>query len=99
MNIEWLSFLVVFGAALFSAVFVVALFSFGIRFLATPARPVRRADGTFEPNGPSRDDEDDDVDAVGRPLWATIGANVCFALSGIAVLVGIFLIIPALHFW
>ncbi|MBK0421609.1 hypothetical protein JD292_05935 [Leucobacter sp. CSA2] len=99
MNIDWMAFLIVFLAALGAAVFVVALYSFGIRFLATPAPPVRRVDGTFEPNGPSRDDEDDDVDDAGRPLWATIAANFCFGLSVVAVLVGIFLIIPALHFW
>lgn len=99
MIVDWVAFLTVFVAALFSAVLVVALYSLGIRFLAIPAPPVRGEDGSFEPNGPSRDDEDDDVDDVGRPLWATIGANACFGLSAIAVLAGIFLIIPALHFW
>lgn len=96
--IEWQAFLIVFGAALFSAVFVVALYSLGIRFLATPPPPAPRADGSYEPNGPSRDDEDDDVAPV-RPRWATIAANICFGLSVIVVLIGIFLIIPALHFW
>ena len=99
MTIDWLSFVIVFVASLGAAVFVVALYSLGIRFLATPAPAVRRADGTFEPNGPSRDDEDDDVDDIGRPAWATVAANICFGLSVVAVLVGIFLIIPALHFW
>ena len=99
MTIDWLAFLVVFVAALLSAVCVVALYSLGIRFLAMPAPRVRRADGTFEPDGPSRDDEDDDIDAAGRPRWATAAANVCFGLSALAVLVGVFLIIPALHFW
>ncbi len=99
MSIDWFSFVIVFAAALFSAIFVVALYSLGIRFLATPAPRVRREDGTFEPDGPSRDDEDDDVDAVGRPRWATVSANLCFGLSALSVLVGIFLIVPALHFW
>lgn len=97
--IDWIAFLIVFVAALGSAVFVVSLYSLGIRFLASPAAPVRREDGSFEPNGPSRDDEDDDVDDIGRPRWATVSANICFGLSVVAVLVGIFLIIPALHFW
>ncbi|GAA2827503.1 hypothetical protein FB468_2668 [Leucobacter komagatae] len=97
-EINWMAFLTVFGAALFSAVFVVALYSLGIRFLATPPRPARRPDGSIEPVGPDRDDEDDDIDEeAGRPLWATIAANVCFGLSAIAVLVGIYLIVPALH--
>lgn len=97
MNIEWTAFLIVFVSALGAAVFVVALYSLGIRFLATPAPRMRRDDGTFEPDGPARDDENDDVEEVGRPLWATVAANVCFGLSGIAVLVGIYLIVPALH--
>ena len=97
--IDWMSFLIVFGTALASAGIVVALYSFGIRFLAMPAPPVRREDGTFEPTGPSRDDEDDDVDDQGRPRWATAAAYVCFGLSALCVLGGIYLIVPALHPW
>lgn len=93
MNIDWLAFLTVFGASLGSAVFVVALYSLGIRFLATPA-PARVREGAA---GPDRDDEDDDVDGAGRPGWATAAAYICFGLSAIAVLVGIYLIVPALH--
>ena len=95
--IEWMSFLIVFGTSLGAAAVVVALYSLGIRFLATPAPPVPLADGTYEPNGPDRDDEDDDVDDLGRPRWATAAAYVCFALSIICVLIGIYLIVPALH--
>ena len=39
----------------------------------------------------------DDVDDLDRPRWATVAANVCFVLSAICVLVGIYLIVPALH--
>lgn len=99
MTIDWIAFLIVFAAALVSAALVVTLYSLGIRFLATPPPKILRADGTFEPDGPSRDDEDDDVDDLGRPRWATVSAYTCFALSAFCVLVGIFLIIPALHFW
>ncbi|MBL3687782.1 hypothetical protein D3248_12575 [Leucobacter zeae] len=99
MTIDWMAFVIVFLTALGSAVFVVALYSLGIRFLAIPAPSVRRDDGTFEPDGPSRDDEDDDVDDIGRPRWATVAANICFGLSVLVVLVGIFLIVPALHPW
>lgn len=97
MNVEWVAFLIVFASALVASVFVVALYSLGIRFLATPAPPVRGTDGNLEPIGPSRDDEDDDVEHAGRPRWATIAANICFGLSIISVLVGIYLIVPALH--
>lgn len=95
--IDWLAFVIVFAASLLSAVFVVAMYSLGIRFLAVPAPAARRADGTLEPVGPDRDDENDDIDETGRPLWATIAANVCFGVSVVAVLVGIYLIVPALH--
>lgn len=97
MNIDWIAFVIVFAASIVAAVGVVALYALGIRFLATPAPPVRRADGTFEPTGPSRDDENDDVDDIGRPGWATVAAYTCFGLSGLAVLLGIYLIIPAFH--
>lgn len=97
MSIDWLAFVQVFLASLLSATGVVALYALGIRFLATPAPKVARADGTFEPDGPARDDENDDIETVGRPRYATVLANVCFVLSGVCVLVGIYLIIPALH--
>lgn len=96
MNIDWFAFVIVFVASLIAALIVVSLYSFGIRFLATPARPARQANGKLEPIGPSRDDEDDDVD-YGRPRWATAAAYACFGLSIVCVLVGIYLIVPALH--
>jgi len=95
--IDWMAFLIVFGSALAASGLLVALYSLGIRFLATPAPKVRRADGSFEPDGPSRDDEDDDVDDLGRPRWATIAAYACFALSIAGALYGIYLIVPVLH--
>lgn len=95
--IDWVSFLVVFATSIVSATLVVALYAFGIRFLATPPPKVRRPDGTFEPDGPSRDDEDDDVDELGRPRWATTLAYLCFGLSAAGVLFGIYLIIPFFH--
>lgn len=91
--IDWMAFVAVFVAALVAAVVVVALYSFGIRFLAIPAP---EPEGNSLPKGPSRDDEDDDVDE-GRPRWATAAAYACFGLSGICVLFGIYLIVPALH--
>lgn len=95
--INWMAFLIVFATSLLSAAVVVSLYALGIRFLATPAPRATLADGSFEPDGPSRDDEDDDVDVLGRPRWATVAASCCFGLSVICVLVGIYLIVPALH--
>ncbi|MHA3725108.1 hypothetical protein ACXR2T_14665 [Leucobacter sp. HY1910] len=90
--IDWMAFLTVFVAALGSAVFVVVLYSLGIRFLAIPAK-------SGEANGPSRDDEDDDIEEAEHPRWATNIAYLFFGLSALAVVAGIFLIIPALHPW
>jgi len=90
--IDWMSFVIVFVASIASAITLVALYSLGIRFLATPAR----VDAGPAPSVP-RDDEDDDVDPLGRPSWATIAAYTCFALSAAGVLFGIYLIVPALH--
>lgn len=95
--IDWFAFVLVFAASMISAAGVVALYALGIRFLAMPGPKVALADGSFEPDGPARDDEDDDITHAGRPLWATIAANVCFVLSAVCVVVGIFLIVPALH--
>ncbi len=95
--IDWFAFVQVFLASLLSAAGVVSLYSLGIRFLATPGPKEARPDGTFEPDGPARDDEDDDVVTVGRPAWATVAAYVCFALSIVCVIIGIYLIVPALH--
>lgn len=95
--IDWAAFLIVFLASLGSACLVVLLYSLGIRFLATPARAARPKEGQSPPVGPSRDDEDDDVDAAGRPRGATVAAMVCFALSAAGVLGGVWLIVPALH--
>lgn len=95
--IDWMAFVAVFGASLLSAAVVVALYALGIRFLAVPPPKVVLEDGTIEQDGPSRDDEHDDIDDLGRPMWASVAANLCFAFSIAGVLVGIYLIVPALH--
>lgn len=88
-----MAFIIVFSVSLVAAGAIVATYSLGIRFLATPAPRHAREDGTFEPDGPARDDEDDDVEMAGRPAWATFGAYGCFTLSGLFVAIGIFLIV------
>jgi hypothetical protein len=81
--IDWSAFLVVAVAALVGGVAVVCLFSLGVRLLAV---------------GTEYDDEGDKVSVTGiRPQAATVGGYVCFALSGLAVLYGVYLIVPALH--
>ena len=90
MSIDWLAFLEVFGAALGSACLVVLCFALAIRLLATP--PVGATS-----DGAARDEEMDAVEHGARPGRATAGAVVLFVVSGVAVLVGIYLIVPALH--
>jgi hypothetical protein len=89
MTIDWLSFLVVFAASIISAIVVVALFATGIRLFATPRR------GAVA--GTARDEEMDDVEGPARPRSATVGGVVLFVLAGIAVLYGLYLIVPFLH--
>jgi hypothetical protein len=88
MTIDWLSFLVVFAASIISACVVVVLFATAIRLFATPHR------GAVA--GAARDEEMDDVEGA-RPTGATLGGIVLFSLAGIAVLFGLYLIIPFLH--
>jgi hypothetical protein len=88
MTIDWLSFLVVFLASIVSAIVVVLLFATGIRLFATPHR------GAL--TGAARDEEMDDVEGS-RPTGATLGGILMFVLSGIAVLFGLYLIVPFLH--
>lgn len=95
--IDWMAFVAVFGASLVASLVVVSLYSLGIHFLAVPAPPARQPDGSLVPVGPSRDDEDDDVDDQDRPRWASLLAYVCFGLAACCVLFGIYLIVPALH--
>jgi hypothetical protein len=89
MTINWLSFVAVFVVSIVASCVVVALFATGIRLFATP-HPGAVA-------GSARDEEMDDVEGPTRPAAATAGGVVLFVLSGIAVLFGLYLIVPFLH--
>lgn len=89
--IDWVAFGVVAVASIVASAVVVSMYALGIRLLSVPAA------GTASEAGAARDEETDDVEMNGRPLWATILANVCFSVCGLAVLYGIYLIVPALH--
>lgn len=89
MTIDWLSFLAVFAASILASCVVVICFATGIRLFATPhpgAAP-----------GSARDEEMDDVESTARPRGATAGGIALFVVSGIAVLFGLYLIVPFLH--
>jgi hypothetical protein len=88
--IDWLNLVIVAIAALLAASVIVTLFATGIKLFSVPPPGV-------ELSGSARDDETDDVASSSRPLAATIGGIACFVLTGIGVLFGIYLIVPALH--
>ena len=81
--IDWFSFVIVGVSTIVAACVVVSLFSLGVRLLAV---------------GTEYDEDGRKVSVTGiRPQAATVGGYVCFGLCGIAVLYGVYLIIPALH--
>ena len=81
--IDWAAFLIVGVATLVAACVVTSLFALGVRLHAL---------------GTEYDDEGRKVAVTGvRPRAATVGGYACFALSGIAVLYGVYLVVPALH--
>lgn len=108
--IDWAAFVIVLIAALIGASVVVATYSLGIRLLTVSGRTpiVAPADFTdaiavVTPAQIAAAEKKAAKAAKKSPLTerqktaALVGAWGCFALSGIAVLVGIYLIVPALH--
>jgi hypothetical protein len=90
VNIDWSALVVVLVTAIVASSVTVALFATGIKLLAVP--PADSAEAA-----PARDDETDDVSSPTRPRAATVGGIVFFSLSAVAVLFGVYLIVPALH--
>jgi hypothetical protein len=81
--INWADFTIVAIAALVGAGVVVSLYALGVRLLAV---------------GTEYDDDGRKVSVTGiRPQAATVGGYFCFGLCGLAVLYGVYLIVPALH--
>lgn len=90
MIVDWGALLLVAIVSVVAAAVTVTLFAVGVKLLSMP--PV----GAAEVGSP-RDDETDDVSDASRPIAATIGGSVCFVLSALVVLFGVYLIIPAFH--
>ena len=108
--IDWFAFLIVAVTAFIGALAVVALFSTGVRLLAVAGRvphvpPAAFTDAiTIMTAKEAKSHAKKARKAAKRsPLSETqkrvayIGAWACFILSAIAVLWGIYLIVPALH--
>ena len=108
--IDWLAFLLVLVSALLATVVVVITYSLGIRLLTVSGRtpivtPAEFTDAitVITPAEAKAAMKKAAKAAKKSPLTdrqkraALIGARTCFTLSGIAALVGIYLIVPVLH--
>lgn len=108
--IDWLSFLIVAAASIVSSALVVSLFALGTRLVALADRnllvePVEFTDAitVITPAEAARavkrvrKAEKRNPLTVGRKRAALIGGYACFVVCGIAILYGIYLIIPSLH--
>ena len=108
--IDWFAFLLVLGSALLATVVVVTTYSLGIRLLTVSGRtpivtPAEFTDAiTVVSPAEAKAAAKRAAKAArksplsdGQKRAALIGARVCFALSGVAALFGIYLIVPVLH--
>ncbi|WP_243063734.1 peptidase [Humibacter sp. RRB41] len=109
-DIDWVSFLLVAGAAIVAACLVVALFAFGLRMLSTAGKAphvtpaeftdaitiVTPAEAAAEAKRIRRAAKKNPLSA-GQKRLALIVAYACFSLCAVVILFGIYLIIPALH--
>ncbi|WP_353815589.1 peptidase [Agromyces sp. SYSU T00266] len=108
--IDWISFVIVLVASLVGASVVVSAYALGIRLLTVGGRTPVVAPAEFtdaitviSPEEAARAAKRAAKAARKSPLTdgqkraAVVGAWACFALSGLAVLYGIYLIVPALH--
>ena len=108
--IDWAAFLVVAVAALVSSAVVVSLYSLGLRLLTTAGRiptvepaeftgaitvltPARAAKNAKR----ARKARKANPLTAGQKRVAQYAGYLCFALCGVIVLYGVYLIVPALH--
>jgi len=108
--IDWAAFLIVFAASLLAAALIVSLYALGLRLLTVSGRipVVAPADFTdaitvITPEKAAARARKAAKAAKKNPLshrqrqLAFAAAVACFVLCGVAVLYGIYLIVPALH--
>ncbi|MFG6402242.1 MULTISPECIES: hypothetical protein [unclassified Microbacterium] len=93
LGVDWGSILLVAIVALVATVVVVGSYSLGVRLLSVGAPDIEMADG---------DDPEGSAAVVhtrtqARPMAATLGAGVCFAIGIVATLYGIYLVVPLFH--
>ena len=108
--IDWAAFLVVAAAALVSSAIVVSLYSLGLRLLTTAGRipTVDPAEftGAITVLSPARAAKEAKKArkarkanplTAGQKRRALVSGYACFTICALAVLYGVYLIIPALH--
>jgi hypothetical protein len=108
--IDWVSFFVVAGVALVGACIVVVLYAFGLRMLSTAGRAphvipaeftdaitiVTPAEAAAEAKRVRKASARNPLSDAQKRL-ALVVAYLCFVLCGAVILLGIYLIVPALH--
>ncbi|GAA2039590.1 hypothetical protein GCM10009819_25890 [Agromyces tropicus] len=108
--IDWIAFVIVLVASLVGASVVVSAYALGLRLLTIGGRTPVVAPAEFtdaitviSPEEAARAAKRAQKAARKNPLTdaqkrlAVIGGYSCFGLSGLAVLYGIYLIVPAFH--
>lgn len=108
--IDWWAFVIVFAAALTGTAVVVGFFSIGLRLLVMAGRVPVVTPATFTDaitvltEAEIRSAAKKAAKAArknpltsGQKRVALTGAYACFTVCGLAVLYGIYLIVPALH--
>ena len=108
--IDWSAFVIVSAASLFSAALLVSLYSLGLRLLTTAGRiplvephEFTGAITVLTPKKAAKQLKRARKAAAANPLTpgmkrlAVYTGCVCFVLCGLAVLYGVYLIVPALH--
>lgn len=85
VTIAWGSILEVFVVALVATVAIVAFYALGLRLLAVGSPD----DGDDQRSGP--------VLVRARPAGATVGGFACIGVGVLALLYGIYLVVPVLH--
>lgn len=91
LDVDWGSIGLVTVATLVAAVVIVTFYSLGLRLLATGSG----GSGGTGDSGASGSSDGETREP--RPLAATIGAVACIGVGVLAVLYGIYLVIPFFH--
>jgi hypothetical protein len=84
MSIDWGALALVTVVAFAATIVIVSSYSLGLRLLAV---------GQGDEDG----HREAGVATAGRPLPATLGGFACIAIGAVAVLYGIYLVIPLFH--